>query len=257
MLGSGTVAAAAAAAPFAAWARPSDVDYSLRQTVRGADVFPGPVVLDLPDRSEQGTSVPLTVGMDSPMTPDDHVRAVHVFADANPRPQVLSAFFSPASGIAKVSTRIRLDGSQNIVAVAALSDGAHWRADKFIRISFGACSNLIGGGDEPDFQPVSRIGMPKTASKGETIAIRTLISHPMETGFRLDYYNRWVPLHIVEKMTCTFNGREVFSALLHPAISTNPYLSFYCTVQESGIFHFTWIDNFGPEYTNSAEITVS
>ena len=254
VLGAGV--AAGALAPVGALARPADVAYAIRKTLRGAEVAPGPVVLDLPDRSEQGTSVPLTVRVDSPMTVDDHVRAVHVFADANPRPHVLSAFFTPASGIAEVSTRIRLDGAQTIVAVAALSDGTHWRAERFIRIAFGACSSLIGGGDEPEFQPISRIGLPSTASKGETIPIRTLISHPMETGFRLDYNNRWVPLHIVEKMTCTFNGDEVFSARLHPAIATNPYLSFYCTVHESGTFHFTWLDNFGPEYTNSAEITV-
>ena len=107
MLGAG--AAAGVLAPAGALGGPADVAYAINQTLRGAAVVPGPVVLDLPDRSEQGTSVPLTVRVDSPMTVDDHVRAVHVFAGANPRPHVLSAFFTPASGIAEVSTRIRFE----------------------------------------------------------------------------------------------------------------------------------------------------
>ena len=248
---------AAGLAPLAAHALPRDVDVAIARETRGANVATGRIALELPDRAEMGTSVPMTVRVESPMTPSDHVRAVYVYADANPRPRIISAFFTRASGIAEISTRIRLDGAQTVAALAAMSDDTHWRTDKYLTVAFGACGDLGVKGGVQEFDPVSRVAVPITAAKGETIKIRTLIRHPMETGFRLDFFNTWVPLRIIETLTCTFNGAEVFRAKLEPAISTNPYLAFHCTVQGSGIFHFSWLDTDGSIYTNSAEITVT
>jgi thiosulfate oxidation carrier complex protein SoxZ len=255
VLGGGV--AAAGLAPFAAYARPNDVDVAIRQASRGANIAAGRIALGLPDRAELGTSVPLTVRVESPMTGTDYARSVHLYADANPRPRVLSAFFTRASGIAEVSTRIRLDGAQTVAAMAEMSDGSHWRADKYLTVAFGACGDLGVKGGVQEFDPISRIAVPKTAAKGETIKIRTLIRHPMETGFRLDFFNTWVPLRIIETLTVTFNGAQVFRARLEPAIATNPYLTFYSTVHESGTFRFSWLDTDGSIYTNSADITVT
>ena len=101
-----------------------------------------------------------------------------------------------------------------------------------------------------------RVKLPKTATKGEVIEIKTLISHPMESGQRKDKAGKTIPRKIINKFTCTFNGKEVFSADWHPAISANPYMAFYSKVNESGTFEFEWVDDDGTVYKQTAAIQV-
>lgn len=103
----------------------------------------------------------------------------------------------------------------------------------------------------------ARIRVPETARPGEVIEIKTLISHPMETGFRFDEHGELVPVHIITDFTCTFNGRELFRARLQPAVSANPFLSFFARVEESGEFVFTWVDDDGNVTEERATIMVS
>lgn len=101
-----------------------------------------------------------------------------------------------------------------------------------------------------------RIKVPSSAAAGEVVEIKTLISHPMESGQRKDADGNTIPRQIINKMTCTFNGQEVFTAVLHPSVSANPYLSFFAKVDEPGTFEFTWYDDNGSTYTDTAEISV-
>jgi sulfur-oxidizing protein SoxZ len=101
-----------------------------------------------------------------------------------------------------------------------------------------------------------RIRVPRQAKQGETIEIKTLISHPMETGYRRDTQGRLIPRQIIRTFICTYNGTEVFRADWHPAVAANPYLAFYTIATESGRLHFEWADDDGAVYTAEAEITV-
>ena len=101
-----------------------------------------------------------------------------------------------------------------------------------------------------------RIAVPATAQKGEVIEIRTLISHPMDNGFRFDNLGQRIPHHIIETFFVTYNGTEVFHANFHPAQATNPYMVFHTVATESGTLEFTWLDDDGSVYTESREITV-
>ncbi|MAA96690.1 MAG: thiosulfate oxidation carrier complex protein SoxZ [Stappia sp.] len=101
-----------------------------------------------------------------------------------------------------------------------------------------------------------RVKVPKTASKDEVIQIKTLISHKMESGQRKDSSGNVIPRQIINKFTCEFNGKTVFSCDLDPAISANPYMEFSARVPESGTFTFTWVDDDGSVYTKDAEIKV-
>jgi sulfur-oxidizing protein SoxZ len=103
----------------------------------------------------------------------------------------------------------------------------------------------------------ARISIPKTAAKGEVIEIKTLIQHPMETGFRRDLEGNPVPVHIIERFVCTYNGEEVFRADFHPSIAANPYLIFRTLATESGRLELTWYDDDGSVYAESAEIEVT
>jgi len=102
-----------------------------------------------------------------------------------------------------------------------------------------------------------RLRVPATAKKGEIIQIKTLASHPMETGFRKDDAGKIIPREIINTFVCEFNGKEVFRADLEPAIAANPYFEFTVKVEESGTFTFAWTDDDGTVTTASANIAVS
>ena len=101
-----------------------------------------------------------------------------------------------------------------------------------------------------------RVRVPRDATAGEEITIKTLISHPMESGQRKDGDGNVIPRSIINRFTCTFNGETVIDVTLEPAISTNPYFEFQAIVPESGTFEFTWYDDDGDVYTDSKDITV-
>jgi sulfur-oxidizing protein SoxY len=101
--------------------------------------LPGRVRLDVPPLVENGNSVTLTVAVDSPMTPADHVRAIAVFNERNPQPNVAVFRFGPRAGRAAVTTRMRLATSQRVVAVAELSDGSFRSASADVIVTLAAC----------------------------------------------------------------------------------------------------------------------
>ncbi|MDG4649381.1 thiosulfate oxidation carrier complex protein SoxZ [Roseibacterium sp. SDUM158017] len=102
-----------------------------------------------------------------------------------------------------------------------------------------------------------RVRVPREASAGEVVSVRTLISHPMESGQRRDSDGNVIPRSIINRFVCDFNGQNVIEVALEPAISTNPYFQFDATVPESGTFQFTWYDDDGSVYEETAEIAVS
>ena len=112
---------------------------AIRKLVGSARVTPGRVKLDLPPLVENGNTVPLTVAVESPMTAADHVRAIHVFTEKNPQPEVASFRFGPRAGRARVATRIRLADTQTVVALAELSDGSFWSAGAAVVVTLAAC----------------------------------------------------------------------------------------------------------------------
>ena len=102
-----------------------------------------------------------------------------------------------------------------------------------------------------------RVKVPKTASAGEVITIKTLISHEMESGQRKDSDGNPIPRSIINRFTCEFNGETVIDVTLEPAISTNPYFEFDATVPEAGEFKFTWYDDDGSVYEDAKKIEIA
>jgi sulfur-oxidizing protein SoxZ len=100
------------------------------------------------------------------------------------------------------------------------------------------------------------INIPQKAKRGEIIEIKTLMSHPMETGFRTGVDGQLVPRDIIEKFVCTYNGEVVFSAHLYPAITANPFISFTTVATESGTLVFSWTDNHGETQVQTASLQV-
>ena len=104
------------------------------------------------------------------------------------------------------------------------------------------------------------ITMPKTAKRGEVIEIRTLIAHPMETGYRPGEDGAIQPRNLIRRLSCRyFDGQddvEVFSAELFPAVAANPFISFFTVATASGTIEFKWTGDNGFSQTETANITV-
>jgi sulfur-oxidizing protein SoxY len=140
-------AAAASALPIVtlrpAEATPAMLASAIRQVVGDAVVRTGKVKLDVPPLVENGNTVPLTVSVDNPMTPENHVKSIHVFNEKNPQPNVGNFYLGPNAGRAHVSTRIRLADSQKITAIAKLSDGSFWSTSIDIIVTLAACTEEV------------------------------------------------------------------------------------------------------------------
>jgi sulfur-oxidizing protein SoxY len=120
-------------------ATPAEMQEAIRKVVGSARVTAGRVRLELPPLSENGNSVPLAVSVESPMTAADHVKAIHVFTEKNPQPDVASFRLGPRAGRASVATRIRLADTQTVTAIAELSDGSFWSASAAVVVTLAAC----------------------------------------------------------------------------------------------------------------------
>jgi sulfur-oxidizing protein SoxZ len=100
------------------------------------------------------------------------------------------------------------------------------------------------------------VNVPAKAKRGEVIEIKTLISHPMETGYRHDSNGAPIPRDIIHTFVARYNGEEVFRADLHPAIAANPFITFCTIATESGVIELAWIPDHGDTVTQKANITV-
>ena len=100
------------------------------------------------------------------------------------------------------------------------------------------------------------INLPAGAKSGEIIEVKTLIGHPMETGYRLGPTGATIPRDIISRFVCTYNGEEVFRAELFPAIAANPFIAFSTVATESGEIAFSWTDDHGQTQTEVRQITV-
>jgi sulfur-oxidizing protein SoxZ len=101
-----------------------------------------------------------------------------------------------------------------------------------------------------------RIQVPPTVKRGEPFEVRVLVQHPMETGFRREYDGRAVAVNIVDKLACTYAGREVFRAEFGTGISANPYLAFFTMAVESGEIAVQWSDDRGEKGSVTARVNV-
>lgn len=120
-------------------AEPADAQAAITRLIGDRAPEEGRVVIELPEIAENGNTVPLAVAVEGEMTESSYVKAIHVIAEGNPRPDVASFHFTPRSGMAQVSTRMRLAKTQNVIAVAELSDGSVYKAVRQVKVTIGGC----------------------------------------------------------------------------------------------------------------------
>jgi sulfur-oxidizing protein SoxY len=121
-------------------ATPDTMAAAIRNVIGNAVVQPGKVKLDVPPLVENGNTVPMTITVFSPNTPEDHVKSIHVFNEKNPQPNIGNFYLGPLAGSGQISTRIRLADSQKIIAIARLSDDSLWSATADVVVTLAACT---------------------------------------------------------------------------------------------------------------------
>lgn len=141
-----TFIALSGAASFAPWlitqATESEASQAIKQIVGAAKIRTGRVNLELPPLVENGNSVVLKVSVESPMTETDFVRAIHLIAEGNPLPNIASFYLSHRSGRAVVTTRVRLNDSQRVWAIAQMNDGSFWQGHAATLVTLAACTEV-------------------------------------------------------------------------------------------------------------------
>ena len=120
---------------------PETAEDEIRRLVGDKELADGSgiIAMDLPQIAENGNTVPLEISVESAMTDDDYVTAVHIVAEGNPRPGVASFHFTPANGRAQASTRMRLAKTQKVIAIAEMSDGKAYMTQAEVKVTIGGC----------------------------------------------------------------------------------------------------------------------
>ncbi len=217
----------------------------------------GDVQIDMPDFSDSGKSVPLTVSIPCSMQGLDYPEAVSVYAARNPRPRIAQVRFTPACSKATFSTRVRIDSFQDIVIVVKMATGHVFKGVRKVDVTYGACEDAVANDQfPPGWAPRIRVAAPALVAADHEFEVRTIIGHPMETGFRHNAQGLTIPVRIAEWFGCYADDVLVFSVKLEPAISANPYFAFFLTLQKTTRLRFEWVDTTSEVYSDEATVLV-
>ncbi len=137
-LGTGVIAALILK-PVRAFAEAKDAQAVIDKFAGGKAITEGKVTLSMPEIAENGNTVPLSIAVESPMTVKEYVKRIIIVSEGNPRPEVATFHFSPKSGVAEASTRMRLAKTQNVVAVAEMSNGSFHMTKRQVKVTIGGC----------------------------------------------------------------------------------------------------------------------
>lgn len=125
--------------PRMAQATEEDADKLMAEKIGAAKPVPGKITLTIPEMAENGGAVPIGIAVESPMTDKDYVKAIHIFSEGNPTPNVASYTLTPASGKASINMRMRMAKSQKVRVVAVMSDGSAYVAHQEVKVTVGGC----------------------------------------------------------------------------------------------------------------------
>jgi sulfur-oxidizing protein SoxY len=139
LLGGGLAAIGVVLLPRLCAASPAQVEAEIAKLYAGRPIGEGKIKLEVPPIAENGLVVPVNFEVLSPMTAHDYVKVVHLFADGNPNPAVASFYFTPSMPKAAAQLRMRLAQTQNVVALAEMSDGSLAAVKKEVKVTIGGC----------------------------------------------------------------------------------------------------------------------
>lgn len=215
------------------------------------------IKITAPLRAENGAQVPFAFSIDHPMTGDNYVKAVYVIADANPVPLVAVYHFTPNSGKAEISTRIRLEVDSYVHVVAETSDGKFLMSKTPIRAA-GGCGGTIGGDEQLARQSAGKMKLSVKTADQPLKNAHLLIKHPMYTGLQRDLVSQgFRPAYFISKVVAKFNDQVVFDADTYIGVSEDPNIQFPFKADQPGKLTVLIKDNEGKEFSTSTDVQVN
>lgn len=212
------------------------------------------IELEMPSVTQDGSAVPVSITVRAPVKGDDAVEAIYLFALGNPSPELAEFYLSPRIGEATVDTRVRLNESQTVVALAKLANDRWLVESQEVRVTVSGCLSRDGADDEENFMQ-TRARVTGSAAGGTPGEVRALIQHPMETGLRKDRSGALIPERIIREFRVDLDGEEVMKVRLHRAISANPYFRFGLAPGLSGSLTLLWEEDTGETASVTEELT--
>jgi sulfur-oxidizing protein SoxY len=214
------------------------------------------IKLEGPKRAESGAQVPITLTIDRPLNDADPIKKVFVIVDANPIPLAATYHFTPLSGKAQISTRIRMEMDSFIHAVGETASGKLYVGVTMIRAA-GGCGGAVDG-DDSAIRAASgkiKLSVEEPVKFGEANTATFLIKHPMFTGLQRDLASGgFKPAFYINKVAFTYSGKPVMQADFAVGVAEDPYLRFYYVPDAPGTLEVKADDNEGKSFTQSVEV---
>jgi sulfur-oxidizing protein SoxY len=250
---------ASLACPLPALAQAEDAPWTALQT----SYFPGKkleaapfIHLTAPARAASGDQVPFAFSIDQPMTAKQYIKSVTMFVDANPVPLTAVFHFTPESGKAEISTRIRFESDSLVHVVAESNDGRFYVNAIPVKAS-GGCGGTAPGDDAAAMAQAGKmkVALDGPFKPGGVNKARLLIRHPMYTGLQRDLStNGFRPAFFINKIAITYNGKPVMTADTSIGISENPSIQFGFVADKPGALQIVLHDNKGATFRQSMDI---
>ena len=209
--------------------------------------------LDLPSVSEDGSAVAVGIRFDGQLAEGDRLASLHLFATENPKPELITFRLLSDQTLPDFNTRIRLNESQQVIAVAISEQGHSWISAKDVRVTISGC--LVR---DPDAEVITdmqnpRIALPRRIKAGEPIELRTLISHPMETGLREAADGSLIPQNLIQNLQLTIDEQPALEVQFANGTAANPYVRLMVQGQGREL-GFRWQDQQGAEVVEKRQL---
>lgn len=190
--------------------------------------FPSLVELDVPRRAAFGASVPVSVKVRTPQSPDLYVKRIYLVIDKNPSPVAATFEFTPDAGVAEIETRIRVQEYSHVRAIAEFSDGQLHMDARYAKIS-GGCTQPPNRDQAKHRAELGQMKfrVPKVVRAEEVTPVTLQVSHPQNSGFELDQITvMFIPPHYVRTVQVTYADKPILGVDMDFSLSEDPYFRF-------------------------------
>lgn len=219
-----------------------------REIADGASI----IELDTPYRANDAAIVPISMRATFPQSESRFVKTITLIIDMNPAPMAGRFHFTPASGLASIDTRVRVNAYTQVRAVAETNDGQLYMTHRFVKAS-GGCSAPAGKDQDASLARLGKMKLRQSPAPvfGEPNQAQLLISHPNNTGMQMDQVTRhYVPAHFIKNINVSFRGEPVLQVESDISLSEDPSIRFYYVPGEPGEMKVDVTDSQGGMFSN-------
>ena len=219
----------------------------------------GVITLEAPKRAYDAAIVPVTVRAAAPQSAERYIKTVHLLIDKNPAPEAAIFHFTPESGDATFTTRVRVNEYTNVRAIAELNDGSLHMATQFVKAAGGCSAPALKDAENA----LANMGRMKLKQADQVVLdrpnqVQLLISHPNFSGMQFDQISRnYIPAHFIRDVTVRFGGQTVMRVEGNISLSEDPSFHFNYVPAADGELSVEVVDSDGMKFSRSWPVTPS